>query len=151
MSRPFLADLGAFFPATPQKTGLCVAPLSLRPRRYASWLLSTPPIPIKRRHAEEWQTVLLLDSADPIEEQHRLWVSAGDSRSVDDDWLANENWRGIGIADMAVAINEKRPHRASGDLAIHVLEVMTRILESGETGRRLDISPATGEPNGKRG
>ncbi|HVO43883.1 MAG TPA: Gfo/Idh/MocA family oxidoreductase [Aggregatilineales bacterium] len=35
------------------------------------------------------------------------------------DWA-----RGIGLADMAYAIQEQRPHRASGDLAFHVLEVM---------------------------
>ncbi|MDR3192500.1 MAG: Gfo/Idh/MocA family oxidoreductase, partial [Treponema sp.] len=35
-----------------------------------------------------------------------------------------ENSRGLGITDMAEAIAEGRPHRASGELAYHVLEVM---------------------------
>jgi len=35
-----------------------------------------------------------------------------------------ENSRGLGITDMAQAIDENRPHRASGELANHVLEVM---------------------------
>src|SRR5262249_44744920 len=34
------------------------------------------------------------------------------------------NYRSIGLADMAHAIRSDRPHRASGDLALHVLEVM---------------------------
>jgi predicted dehydrogenase len=32
--------------------------------------------------------------------------------------------RGVGIADMALAIRDGRPHRASGELAFHVLEVL---------------------------
>jgi hypothetical protein len=82
------------------------------------------PVRIRRRRAEEWQTVPLLDS---FEEERGFRVSG-------------DNWRGIGVADMAAAISEKRPHRACGDFALHVLEVMSRILESGETGRRLDIT-----------
>lgn len=35
-----------------------------------------------------------------------------------------DNFRSIGLADMAEAILDGRPHRASGDLAFHVLEIM---------------------------
>ncbi len=35
--------------------------------------------------------------------------------------------RGYGLADMAHAIATDRPHRASGDLAFHVLEVMEAV------------------------
>ena len=35
-----------------------------------------------------------------------------------------ENSRGIGVVDMAYAIQSHRPHRANGDLAYHVLEAM---------------------------
>jgi predicted dehydrogenase len=35
-----------------------------------------------------------------------------------------ENSRGVGVLDMAHAIAENRPHRASGELALHVLELM---------------------------
>ena len=37
---------------------------------------------------------------------------------------ADGNYRIIGVADMAHAIRSGRPHRASGELAFHVLEVM---------------------------
>ena len=37
---------------------------------------------------------------------------------------ADGNYRSIGLADMAQAIRANRPHRASGALALHVLEVM---------------------------
>ena len=39
------------------------------------------------------------------------------------------NYRGAGIEDLVEAIVEDRPHRASGDLAAHVLDVLERILE----------------------
>ncbi|MBK0296133.1 hypothetical protein IAE22_28080 [Bacillus sp. S34] len=35
--------------------------------------------------------------------------------------------RGYGLADMAHAIATDRPHRASGDLAFHVLEIMEAV------------------------
>jgi len=44
------------------------------------------------------------------------------------------NYRAAGLADMAQAIRDNRPHRCSGDFALHVVEIMTAILKSGETG-----------------
>lgn len=40
------------------------------------------------------------------------------------------NYRGAGVEDLAEAILEDRPHRASGELAAHVLDVLERILVS---------------------
>ena len=45
---------------------------------------------------------------------------------------ADGNYRSLGVADMAQAILDDRPHRANGDLALHVLEVM----EAFETASR---------------
>ena len=44
------------------------------------------------------------------------------------------NYRAVGLADMAMAIIEGRPHRCSPELALHGIDVMTGILRSGETG-----------------
>ncbi|MDP2119241.1 MAG: Gfo/Idh/MocA family oxidoreductase [Hoeflea sp.] len=52
------------------------------------------------------------------------------------------NYRTAGLADMAMAIGEGRPHRCSLEFALHVVDVMTAILHSGETGTF--IRPATG-------
>ena len=46
-----------------------------------------------------------------------------------------ENSRGIGVADMAYAIQEGRPHRASGELTYHVLDAMHGFLDASEQGR----------------
>lgn len=45
-----------------------------------------------------------------------------------------ENGRGVGVADMAAAIESGRPHRASGALAFHVLDVMQGVLDSSASG-----------------
>jgi predicted dehydrogenase len=45
------------------------------------------------------------------------------------------NYRTAGLADMAIAIGEGRPHRCSMELALHAVEVMTGVLKSGETGK----------------
>jgi len=62
--------------------------------------------------------------------------------AADDDWrqvplLGNhaENSRGLGLADMALAIGEGRPHRASGELAFHVLDIMHGIHDASAGGR----------------
>ena len=48
---------------------------------------------------------------------------------------ADGNYRIIGVADMAHAIRTDRPHRASGELAFHVLEVMEALQRSSDAGR----------------
>ncbi|MCO6452815.1 MAG: Gfo/Idh/MocA family oxidoreductase [Caldilineales bacterium] len=57
-----------------------------------------------------------------------------------------ENSRGLGVADMARAIREGRPHRASGEMALHVLEIMHAILESAQIGRRVELQSSCERP-----
>lgn len=45
-----------------------------------------------------------------------------------------ENSRGVGVADMAYAIQSGRPHRANGDLAYHVLEAMHGFHDASDSG-----------------
>jgi len=56
------------------------------------------------------------------------------------------NSRGLGAADMASAINSGRAHRASGDLAFHVLDVMQASLETAEQGKTVDIASTVERP-----
>lgn len=56
------------------------------------------------------------------------------------------NYRMLGLADLARAIIEGRRPRASGDLALHVLEVMEAILRAGETGTAQTISGIVAQP-----
>jgi len=54
--------------------------------------------------------------------------------------------RGIGVAEMAQAIAEDRLHRASGALALHVLDVMQAVSESSEQGRHIMMQTDPGRP-----
>jgi hypothetical protein len=54
--------------------------------------------------------------------------------------------RALGLAEMALAIHEARPHRASGDLAFHVLDVLCSLQESAETGRHVELKSRCERP-----
>jgi predicted dehydrogenase len=56
------------------------------------------------------------------------------------------NYRTVGLADMAVAIQEDRPHRCSMEMALHAIDVMTSILKSGETGRFVTLQTSCERP-----
>ena len=56
------------------------------------------------------------------------------------------NSRGLGVADMAAALQIGRAHRASGELAFHVLDVMHAIHESSATGRHVEIQTTCERP-----
>jgi predicted dehydrogenase len=56
------------------------------------------------------------------------------------------NYRTAGLADMAVAIVEGRPHRCSMELALHAVDVMTGILRSGETGKFVPMQTSCERP-----
>jgi predicted dehydrogenase len=56
------------------------------------------------------------------------------------------NYRTAGLADMALAILEGRPHRCSMELALHAVDVMTGVLKSGETGKFVAMSTACERP-----
>lgn len=56
------------------------------------------------------------------------------------------NHRILGLADMAHAIRENRPHRAGVDLALHVLEVMEAIGVAADTGVRQTMAHGCARP-----
>ena len=56
------------------------------------------------------------------------------------------NSRGIGVAEMAVATRLGRPHRASGDLALHVLELMHGFHISSDTQRHYTLESSVTIP-----
>ena len=58
----------------------------------------------------------------------------------------NFDARGIGLADLARAIRERREPRASGALGLHLCEVMAGILQSPDLGRFVDIESTCARP-----
>ncbi len=59
---------------------------------------------------------------------------------------ADGNYRILGLADMAQAIRHGRPHRASGALAFHVLEVMEGFQKSSDSGSVVAIASRPERP-----
>lgn len=56
------------------------------------------------------------------------------------------NARGLGVLDMAHAIAENRPHRASGALAYHVLDLMHSVLDSSAEGKHIQVASTVDQP-----
>jgi predicted dehydrogenase len=54
--------------------------------------------------------------------------------------------RGVGVADMAVAIAGKRPHRANEGIAMHALDIMQAIHESSAAGRHIELQSTCARP-----
>jgi predicted dehydrogenase len=57
-----------------------------------------------------------------------------------------ENSRGLGVADMADAIVMGRPHRASGELMYHVLDVMEGIHDASAAGKSYAVPSSCERP-----
>jgi predicted dehydrogenase len=57
-----------------------------------------------------------------------------------------ENSRGIGVADMAYALRSGRPHRASGDLAYHVLDIMHAFHDASAKGKHVVLKSTCDRP-----
>ena len=76
-------------------------------------------IKVRRRGAEDWETV------------------ASTQASAE---------RGTGVLDMARAIRADRPHRATGALAFHVVDVMASITDSIDTGAFVDVTSTVEVP-----
>lgn len=79
------------------------------------------PVLIKRAGAEEWSEVPILHGS-------------------------TEPGRGTGVADMANAIQTGRPHRASGQLAYHVLDLMHGVHDASREGRHIELQSTCERP-----
>jgi predicted dehydrogenase len=54
--------------------------------------------------------------------------------------------RGIGVADMAYGFVYNRPHRASGELAYHVLDLMHAFGDASEAGQHILVESTAVQP-----
>jgi predicted dehydrogenase len=79
------------------------------------------PVLVRRAHAKDWSEVPLTHG-----------------------YTGND--RGIGIADMAAAIRSGRPHRASGETAYHVLDIMQAIHEASAESKYIDLQSTMARP-----
>ena len=87
--------------------------------------------------------------SDPNQFQGEVLVSDGDgnwSPVPQTHGYGDANHRILGLADMAQAIGQNRPHRASLELSLHVLAVMEAILASANEGKRLAVTHLCDRP-----
>jgi len=90
-------------------------------------------VKLRRFREENWSKVPLI-------------LNAPDKAKDTEDWHLHNNLRGIGITDMAEAISEGRPHRASGELAYHVLDVMHGIHDASASGKYCELKSICQRP-----
>ncbi len=57
-----------------------------------------------------------------------------------------DHLRGLGAVDLAHAVRSGRPHRASGEMAAHVVEAMSGFLDSAADGRAYDLTSRCDRP-----
>lgn len=57
-----------------------------------------------------------------------------------------ENSRGLGLADMAIALRNGSKHRANVEMAYHVLEIMCGIYEASESGQFYNLTSTCERP-----
>jgi predicted dehydrogenase len=62
------------------------------------------------------------------------------------DAPSRANYRALGLADLSSAVLQGTPHRSSGRLGLHVLEVMHSILEGAATGQSKAITTTLERP-----
>jgi predicted dehydrogenase len=76
----------------------------------------------------------------------RLFATAGDAwHPLEISAGYQDSGRGVGLLDF-VAATEHRVARASGDLALHSLDVMTSLLQSAVEGRRIELTTTAERP-----
>ncbi len=75
------------------------------------------------------------------------------ARAGEDDWTElpvlggyQDAGRGFGVADLARAVADGTAHRANGELAYHVLDVMESLLASARTGLAVAIGSTCARP-----
>ena len=79
------------------------------------------PVQLRSAKDEEWQEVPLINGR-------------------------TEESRGLGVRDMAAAIRENRPHRANGEMAFHVLDLMQSFEEASTSGQHIQIQSRCERP-----
>jgi predicted dehydrogenase len=90
-----------------------------------------------------------LKMGDPDYFSGPVWLRRGKAENWSEIPLVSrytENSRGLGIVDMAEAISEARTHRASGEQAYHVLEIMHGIHDASASGRYYELKSTCSRP-----
>jgi predicted dehydrogenase len=154
---PFASAMGFAATPTPERT-LAVGPRAgerftvdvptyvVSALRLASGALATLTVSFESRGQYDSRMIvhgtegaLSLPDANQFEGELRVFNGGGDWQAVPYASRGRQETRGYGLHEMLEAVREERPHRASGELGLHVLEAATAVLRSAEEGRTIDV------------
>jgi len=100
-------------------------------------------------HIEIYGTEGSLRCIDPNEFTGDLFVrtlTSPEMTAVPPRFGYNGNSRGVGVADLSAAIRSGRPHRASGEMAYHVVDIITSIFDASESGQAVELASTCAQP-----
>ncbi len=100
-------------------------------------------------HIEIYGTEGSLRCIDPNEFTGDLYVRTltnPEMTAVPPRFGYNGNSRGVGVADLSAAIRSGRPHRASGEMAYHVVDIITSIFDASESGQAVELASTCAQP-----
>ncbi|WP_332634353.1 Gfo/Idh/MocA family protein [Halalkalibacter flavus] len=92
------------------------------------------PLLVRTSETSRWRTL-------PRSESPKTWEEVQLTHGF------NEDSRGLGLADMAYAIRDHRPERASAEMAYHSLEAMIGLLESSSKGKFYTLNSTCARPS----
>ena len=58
----------------------------------------------------------------------------------------NANYRGVGLAEMAYCIENKKLNRCNGELSYHVLDIIQSIMKAAKTNKKQKIKSTCSKP-----
>jgi predicted dehydrogenase len=100
-------------------------------------------------HLELYGTEGSLRLPDPNNFPGQVFLRRPDSRELDElpcQHGYNQDSRGVGVADMAAGIAHGRPHRAAGEMAAHVVDIVNALHESADQARRVTLTTTCPQP-----
>lgn len=100
-------------------------------------------------HIEIYGSEGSLRCIDPNNFGGQLYLRKSDSRElvpVECEFGYNQNSRGVGVADMATAIRNDRPHRASGEMAYHVIDIVHALHDASNENRHIELHSTCRQP-----
>lgn len=100
-------------------------------------------------HIEIYGSEGSLRCIDPNNFGGQLYLRKPDSQDlvpVECKYGYNQNSRGVGVADMAIAIRNGRPHRASGEMAYHVIDIVHALHDASSENRHIQLASTCPQP-----
>lgn len=114
-----------------------------------NFTMSNDALPTGLPHIEIYGMEGSLRCVDPNEFTGDLYLtttSKPEMTAVSPTFGYNGNSRGVGVADMSAAIRSGRPHRASGEMAYHVVDIITAIFDASESGQAVELESTCAQP-----